>query len=135
MAPMLPRLRATPEASFSFLACASVARRDKHLALHASEVCRCAEISAAHWHDLLIPPSDRDRDQPGAADATVRRIEGDPSGKGQIDLGPGMGRSGVPGRHVGIVEIAENRSCAETEMAHDLDEQGGNVPMSTALWN
>ena len=77
------------------------------------------------------------RDVALAGDQARGRIEPDPAGAGQIDLGPGVeiGEVGVvpvgPSRAylIGLQldQIAGDEAGGEAELAHDLDQQPGGV--------
>ena len=76
---------------------------------------------------------DRNGNKPDVADAAARGVEIDPTGAGQIDLRPGMGRaaSSAARRLLPILErdgeIPGNKPRGETERARRLDHQHGEI--------
>ena len=74
---------------------------------------------------------DGDRDQVCAADAAVRRIEGDPARPRHIDLCPGVGRAGADSSEAsrtGILEIPRDDPCPEPQAARSVGEEHRKVP-------
>src|SRR3954452_806548 len=93
---------------------------------------------AADRHRLRGIARDRDADQVFPRDQRIGRIELDPAGAGQIDLGPSVSRArALHGLTVaverGIVEIAGDETRAEAERARRLDEQQRVVAAGPAL--
>jgi hypothetical protein len=64
--------------------------------------------------------------------AAVGWIEGDPTGLGQVDLGPRVRRIRLPVGGVGSEDITGGGPGAETQMARCFDEQCSHVPAGAA---
>ena len=90
-----------------------------------------ADEASGDRDGLPYVPGDRDRDQVCAADAAVRRIEGDPVCPRHIDLRPGMGRAGADSSEAGrtgVLEIPRDDPCPEPQAARSVGEEHRKVP-------
>src|SRR5690242_12680562 len=107
----------------------------RYVDLHAKIVGALTRERAADRDRLGGVARHRDADQVLAGDQRVGRVELDPSGARQVDVGPGMGAAGAlhaPTKRR-IVEIAGDEARAEAERARRLDEQKSEVAAGAAL--
>src|ERR1700761_1294784 len=91
---------------------------------------RAVEI-AGYGRALCDVAADCDRNEVSPPDATVGRIEGDPSCTWYEHFCPSMGRPGVCRSEqipVRVVEIARDEPGAEAKLSRGFDEQYRKVP-------
>ena len=104
---------------------------DANFHRHALECVGRPDETAGHGHDLPDVARNCDGDQIEAADAAVRRIEGDPACTWHIDFRPGMGRPRTPSPYnvlIRIIEITGYDPRPETEIARRFDEEDREIP-------
>ena len=80
---------------------------DANIHRHVHKYAGRPDETAGHGHDLPDVARNRDGDQIEAADAVVRRIEGDPARTRHIDFRPGMGRPRTPSPYSVLIRIIE----------------------------
>ena len=101
--------------------------RDADLYGHSEQGVECADEAADDGGRLTDLPHDSDRDQVGAADAAIGRVEGDPARARYEDFGPRVGRAGTERPSRRGMEVPRHDPSAEAETACRLGEEHGEV--------